>query len=109
MDQLFQVFVDERTEARDMVIKMYYTEAQSEEHFLCVDIGEEAVDFMPPTEYPPTRFVLNIPACHIKASSMEIHEIERKTKVLTNGLESLSNRTQWGQELEVSPPSESIN
>lgn len=66
---------------------------QSEERFLCVDIEEEAVDFLPPSEYPPTRFVLNIPSCYIKASSMEIHEISRKSKTLTAGVESLANRT----------------
>ena len=26
MDQLFQVFVDERTESRDLVIKIYYND-----------------------------------------------------------------------------------
>jgi hypothetical protein len=82
MDQLFQIFIDERTDARDILIKMFI-DNQREERFLCIDIEEEAVDFLPPSEYPPTRFILNIPTCNIKSSSMEIHEIKRKTKHLT--------------------------
>lgn len=92
MDQLFQIFVDEESENKDIVIKMYHSESD-EERFLCVDLPEKAVDFLLPSQYPPTRFVLNIPACKIRASSMEILEIERKSKDLIKKLESLRNST----------------
>jgi hypothetical protein len=42
---------------------MYYPLNENEERFLCVDIPEKAVDFLSPTEYPPSRFVINIPSC----------------------------------------------
>lgn len=109
MDQLFQVFVDEESENRDIVIKMYLTQGQEEERFLCVDLPEKAVDFLTPTEYPPTRFVLNIPACKIRASSMQITEIERKSKDLISRVESLRNSTATHQEMIVTPPSDSFN
>ena len=60
MDQMFQVFIDESSPERDIVIKMFHGPS-NEERFLCVDLDEEAVDFLPPEEYPPTRFMLNIP------------------------------------------------
>ena len=109
MDQLFQVFVDEESENRDIVIKMYLTQGQEEERFLCVDLPEKAVDFLTPSEYPPTRFVLNIPACKIRASSMQITEIERKSKDLISRVESLRNSTATHQEMIVTPPSDSFN
>ena len=92
MDQLFQVFVDEESEHKDIVIKMYHSETD-DERFLCVDLDEKAVDVLMPSEYPPTRFVLNIPASRIKASSMEILEIERKSKDLIKKMESFRNST----------------
>ena len=75
IDQLFQIFIDEDSEEKDIVIKMYQPIDNEEERFFCVDVGEEAVDFLAPEEYPPTRFVLNIPSSLIKASSMEITSI----------------------------------
>ena len=45
-----------------MVIKMYHGVEHEEERFFCVDVSEDAVDFLAPEEYPPTRFVLNIPS-----------------------------------------------
>ena len=107
MDQLYQVFVDENSETKDIVIKMYHP--GNEERFLCVDLPEKAIDFLPPSEYPPTRFALNIPACKITASSMEITSIERKTKVLTSRLETLRNATDKHREMVVEPPSGSVN
>mmetsp|Transcript_23422 Transcript_23422/g.29121 ORF Transcript_23422/g.29121 Transcript_23422/m.29121 type:complete len:243 (-) Transcript_23422:237-965(-) len=109
MDQLFQVFVDEESESKDIVIKMYHTAGLDEERFLCVDLPEKAVDFLMPEEYPPTRFVLNIPACKIRASSMQILEIERKSKDLIAKLETLRNSTDAHQEMIVMPPSDSFN
>ena len=75
MDQLFQIFVDENSDEKDIVIKMYQPIDNEEERFFCVDVSEEAVDFLAPEEYPPTRFVLNIPSSLIKSSSMEISTI----------------------------------
>ena len=40
---------------------------------------------------------------------MTIHEINRKIKTLCAGHESLSNHTEKAQEMEVSPPPESVN
>ena len=93
MDQLFQVFVDEESETKDIVIKMYHHSADDEEWFLCVDLPDKAVDFLTPSQFPPTRFVLNIPSCKINASSMEILDIERKSKNLIRKIESLRNST----------------
>lgn len=108
MDQLFQVFVDEESEHKDIVIKMYHSETD-DERFLCVDLDEKAVDVLMPSEYPPTRFVLNIPASRIKASSMEILEIERKSKDLIKKMESFRNSTDTHQEMLVAPPSDAVN
>ena len=93
-DQLFQIFVDQESDTKDIVIKMYNPQVESdEERFLCVDLPEKAVDFLSPLEYPPSRFVLNIPACQIKASSMEILSIQRTNKDLTCKYETLRNST----------------
>ena len=75
MDQLFQIFVDENSDEKDIVIKMYQPIDNEEERFFCVDVSEEAVDFLAPEEYPPTRFVLNIPSTLIKSSSIAISTI----------------------------------
>lgn len=72
------------SEHRDVVIKMY-NGVDNEERFMCIELEEKAVDFMVLEDHHPTRFVLNVPTCAIKASSMEVHELERKSKVLTNG------------------------
>ena len=93
MDQLFQIFVDENSDEKDIVIKMYQPIDNEEERFFCVDVSEEAVDFLAPEEYPPTRFVLNIPSTLIKASSMEISTIQRTNKELAKQVETLRNST----------------
>ena len=92
MDQLFQIFVDEESEQKDIVIKMFHSSVD-EERFLCVDLSEAAVDFLEPTEYPPTHFILNVPTVMIKASSMEILSINRHSKELISGHNSLRNST----------------
>ena len=109
IDQLFQVFIDEDSEEKDIVIKMYQPIDNEEERFFCVDVGEEAVDFLAPEEYPPTRFVLNIPSALIKASSMEITSIQRTTKDLAKQVETLRNSTPVSDLIEVQPPPESVN
>ena len=101
VDQLFQIFIDESSDDKDIAIKMYHGPENEEERFLCVDIGEDAVDFLAPEEYPPTRFCLNVPSSQIKASSMEITTITRTSKKLTKGVETLRNSTPHQQEMEV--------
>ena len=100
-DQLFQVFADEKSDHKDIVIRMYHTASGGTERFLCVDLQENAVDFLEPTEYPPTRFVLNVPSCQIVKSSLEIHHITKKQQSLTKKNQTLRNETAKEQEMEV--------
>ena len=86
-----------------------FSSPKNEEKYLCVDLGEEAIDFLAPVEYPPTRFIINIPASLIKASSMQVTEITRSVKELTTSVQTLRNSTQVNQEMEAMPPSDSVN
>ena len=61
---LFQVFVNTETEQGDIRIKMFDPNS-IDEKYLCVDLESEGIDFIDPREYPPTNFVLNIPASQV--------------------------------------------
>ena len=60
-DNLFIVFMDKDSENCDILIKPYSSEP-SEDMFLCVQLESGAIDICRKTDFPPARFVLNIPA-----------------------------------------------
>ena len=103
MDQLFQIFIDEESEDKDICIKMYQS-GTNDERFLCIDLDEQAIDFLVPSEYPPTRLIMNIPTCMIKASSMQITLINRSEKELTSSQQTLRNNTDRNEEMDAMPP-----
>ena len=105
---LFQVFVNSESEAGDIIIKMYDTNMQDEK-YLCVDLDSGGIDFLDPKEYPPTNFVLNVPASQVIKSSCELTDLTKVRKVLYKNQEQLCNRNDHLKGLFVRPPSKSNN
>ena len=60
----FQVFVNSESESGDVLIKMYDSHS-IDEKYLCIDLDSGGIDFIDPKEFPPSNFVLNIPASQI--------------------------------------------
>lgn len=60
-DFLFLIFMDSQYPNRDILIKPYNGDP-TEDYFLCVALDIGAVDICRRVDFPPSRFVLNIPA-----------------------------------------------
>ena len=54
---LFQVFVDQESNSGDILIK-HYDQNVEEDRYLCVDLDDDAIDFLRPEDYTQTAFVL---------------------------------------------------
>lgn len=80
-DYLFIVFMDKDSENSDILFKPYSSDPY-DDMFLCVDLKSGAIDICRKTDFPPTRFVLNIPAAQVKKTKFEITQITKQRKVL---------------------------
>lgn len=75
-DYLFIVFMDKDSESCDILLKPYSSDPY-DDMFLCVDLKSGAIDICRKTDFPPSRFVLNIPAAQVKKSKFEITQINK--------------------------------
>lgn len=60
--------------------------------FLCVQLENGAIDICRRQDWPPSRFVLNIPANQVKKSKFEIVSMTKKKKTIYTGHETLTNK-----------------
>jgi hypothetical protein len=80
-DCVFIVFVHKFT--GDVLLKPYATDPD-DDMFLCVSLDDGAIDICRRADYPPARFVLNIPASQVVKTKFEITALTKSSRVIQN-------------------------
>jgi len=90
-DSLFIVFMDQNADTCDIYLKPYSSDPY-EDMYLCVQVDEGAIDICRKMDFPPAKFVLNIPANQVKKRKFEITSMTKKSRVIHSHYETLYNK-----------------